>query len=60
MILTRYKGVDVTPHTFNNLIKTITNQRSVSNTSASKTNFEDKIREIILAFNPNLKNQAPI
>ncbi|ACZ63580.1 desmoplakin [Pieris rapae granulovirus Wuhan] len=58
MILTRYKGVDVTPHTFNNLIKTITNQRSVSNTSASKTNFEDKIREIILAFNPNLKKSS--
>nr|ARX71966.1 desmoplakin [Erinnyis ello granulovirus] len=58
MILTRYKGVDVTPHTFNNLIKTITNQKSISNTSASKTEFEDRIREIILAFNPTLKKNG--
>ncbi|AKS25441.1 desmoplakin [Clostera anastomosis granulovirus B] len=58
MILTRYKGVDVTPHTFNNLIKTITNQKSISNNSTSKTEFEDRIREIILAFNPNLKKNG--
>nr|UYX49730.1 desmoplakin [Darna trima granulovirus] len=55
MILTRYKGVDVTPHTFNNLIKTITDQRCISNTSSSKTEFESKIRDIILAFAPNLR-----
>ncbi|UXX41906.1 desmoplakin [Psilogramma increta granulovirus] len=58
MILTRYKGVDVTPHTFNNLIKTITNQRSINNTSTSKNDFEDRIREIILAFNPTLKKNG--
>lgn len=58
MILTRYKGVDVTPHTFNNLIKTITNQKSISNNSTSKTEFEDRIREIILAFNPMLKKNG--
>ncbi|AAQ21697.1 desmoplakin [Cryptophlebia leucotreta granulovirus] len=58
MILTRYKGVDVTPHTFNNLIKTITNHRSISNTSYSKSNFEEKIRDIILAFNPSLKKNC--
>lgn len=58
MILTRYKGVDVTPHTFNNLIKTITNHRSISNTSSSKNDFEEKIRDIILAFNPSLKKNS--
>lgn len=56
--MTRYKGVDVTPHTFGNLIKTITDQRSVVHTSTSKTKFENKIREIIFAFNPNLKQSA--
>ncbi|AEB00384.1 desmoplakin [Clostera anachoreta granulovirus] len=58
MILTRYRGVDVTPHTFNNLIKTIASQRSISNTSQNKTKFEERIREIILAFNPSLKNSS--
>lgn len=51
--------MDVTPHTFNNLIKTIANHRSVSNASRSKTEFEERIREIILAFNPNLKKSCP-
>ncbi|AGQ20356.1 desmoplakin [Clostera anastomosis granulovirus A] len=58
MILTRYRGVDVTPHTFNNLMKTIASQRSISNTSQNKTKFEERIREIILAFNPSLKNSS--
>ncbi|QOD40063.1 desmoplakin [Matsumuraeses phaseoli granulovirus] len=55
MILTRYRGVDVTPHTFNNLIKTISSNRCVTDNSASKTNFEERIREIILAFNPRYR-----
>ncbi|APO13981.1 desmoplakin [Plodia interpunctella granulovirus] len=57
MTLTRYRGVDVTPHTFNNLLKTIA-QRSTSNTSTTKTKFEERIRDIILKFNPALERSS--
>ncbi|AMF83859.1 desmoplakin [Cnaphalocrocis medinalis granulovirus] len=54
-MLTRYRGVDVTPHTFNSLLNTIATQRSITNVSCSKTEFEDRIRSIILTFNPSMR-----
>ncbi|ABC61225.1 desmoplakin [Choristoneura occidentalis granulovirus] len=55
IILTNYRGVNVTPYTFNNLIKTIANYKSVSNISSSKSDYDERIRGIILACNPALK-----
>ncbi|AAP85732.1 desmoplakin [Adoxophyes orana granulovirus] len=56
MILTRYRGVDVTPQTFHNLIQTITTKSPSLVSGSSKTDFEKRIREIILAFNPTIKD----
>ncbi|AER41533.1 desmoplakin [Epinotia aporema granulovirus] len=50
--LTRYKGVDVTPKTFENLIKTVAQYGTA--VGSSKTEYDRRIRGIILNFCPNL------
>lgn len=50
--MTRYKGVDVTPKTFENLIKTVAQYGNA--VGSSKTEYDRRIRGIILNFYPNL------
>ncbi|AOW41467.1 desmoplakin [Trichoplusia ni granulovirus LBIV-12] len=51
-MLTRYKGVDVNPHTVHNLIRTIV-------TKQSNTNDNDHaLRSIIFSFRPDLSNSS--
>ena len=51
-MLTRYKGVDVNPHTVHNLIRTIA-------TRQSNTNDNDQaLRSIIFSFRPDLSKSA--
>ncbi|AKN80751.1 desmoplakin [Diatraea saccharalis granulovirus] len=57
-MLTRYRGVDVTPHTFNNLVKTVASNKNNNNSSSSRTKFEERMRDIILSFNPALKKTS--
>ncbi|ABY47826.1 desmoplakin [Helicoverpa armigera granulovirus] len=47
-MLTRYKGVDVNPHTVHNLIRTIVNKQSSTNDN------DNVLRSIIFSFRPDL------
>ncbi|AKR17458.1 desmoplakin [Mocis latipes granulovirus] len=52
MMLTRYKGVDVNPHTVHNLIRTIVSKQA-------NTNDNDyALRSIIFSFRPDLINTS--
>ncbi|QBQ01651.1 desmoplakin [Hyphantria cunea granulovirus] len=52
-VLTRYRGVDVTPRVVHNLIRTIARSPA---SCQSTTNENSEIRDIILAYEPDLKN----
>ncbi|AQQ80385.1 desmoplakin [Betabaculovirus altermyunipunctae] len=52
-MLTRYKGVDVNPHTVHNLIRTI-----VSSKQCQANDNDPHLRSIILSFRPDLADSA--
>ncbi|AKN63390.1 desmoplakin [Agrotis segetum granulovirus] len=53
--LTRYRGVDITPTQVHNLIKTIARQgTTIRYGCANNNDFERKVRDILLAYHPQL------
>lgn len=50
--MTRYKGVDITPQTVHNLIRTIASRQ------CNTTDSDYKLRSILLSFRPDLSNST--